>query len=56
MYSLKEILGSLVLLTPPAVTNRRGQLTGIRILVNVQKGLAPFQAQKTYSDVLVALK
>lgn len=29
--------------------------TRICILVNVQKGLAPFQAQQTYSDVLIAL-
>ena len=55
VYSFKGILSPLAPLTLSTVTNRRGGYPRICILINVQKGLAPFQAQQTYSDVLIAL-
>lgn len=53
MDSFKRILSHLVLLTLPL--SLMGGVGCPHILVSVQKGLTLFQAQQTYSDVLIAL-
>lgn len=53
MASFKGILSHPVLLT--LLLSVKGEAGCPRILVSVQKGLTLFQAQQTYSDVLIAL-
>lgn len=56
MYSSKEILSPLCV-SPLPLFHQQGGVGSPRIfiLVNVQKGLALFQAQQTSSHVLIAL-